>query len=170
MIMATEPKAFSYFSSEIHLPDSSRPGEQREGVFLYIQSLPYQLKNKVTVLYTSYELTREAMKTACTLALRLDAVIEIVAAEVVPYPMPLDRPPVPFRSFIRCFESTLNQYPVKTELRVFLCRDQLEFLKQVLRPDSPVIMGVKATWPTQDEKLVQSLRRAGYEVILAKRQ
>src|SRR5271157_5523162 len=48
----------------------------------------------VTVLFTSATETAEALKTAATLAADLNARINLIGVQVVPYPLPLDRPPV----------------------------------------------------------------------------
>jgi len=63
-----------------------------QDMFHYIQSVPFQSKDrlKATVLSTDYEATRVAMKSACALAVRLNAIVEVVAVEAVPDLMPLD--------------------------------------------------------------------------------
>lgn len=135
----------------------------------YIHSVPAQAKStsEITVIFTSFELTRKAVMNAGTLAMRLGTHIVVMAAQVVPYPLPLDQPPVPYGFLFRRFEAVIDQFPVKTEFRVFLCRDQLECMKSLLSTGSPVVMGVrKRLWPTREARLARQLRRAGYEVIL----
>jgi hypothetical protein len=169
--MATESKKLFDSALEVQVPEVPQLGGHLQDMFPYIQSIPFQSKNrlKVAVLFTDYEASREALKNACTLAVRLNTIIEVVVAEVVPYPMPLDSPPsVSFRCLIRGFEASLDEYPVKTELRVFLCRDQLKALKHILRPNSPVLMAIGSSNPSLDEKLAQDLRHAAYDVILVK--
>jgi len=166
--MSTETKTLSDSPLEVQVYEPPCLREHPQDMFPYIQSVPFQSKDrlKVAVLFTDCEATCEAMKTACAFAVRLNAIIEVVATEVVPYPIPLDSPPsVFFRCLIRGFEASLNEYPVKTELQVFLCRDQVKALNCILRPNSPVLMVIGKSNPNQDEKLARTLRHAGYDVI-----
>jgi hypothetical protein len=170
-IMATETKTLSDSQLEVHGPEIPRLGEHPQGILPYIQSVPFRSNNglKVSVLFTDYEATRESLMSACSLAARLNAIIEVVAAEVVPYPMPLDSPPsTPFRCLIRSFEASLDEYSVKAELRVFLCRNQLEALKHILKPNSPILMAIGRSNPIRDEMLARNLRYSGYDVIQLK--
>ena len=169
--MATEVKKLSDSQVEGQGPEIPQLGEHPQGMFPYIQSVPFRSNNglRVAVLLTDYEASREALKSACSLAVPLNAIIEVVGAEVVPYPMPLDSPPsVSFRCLIRCLEALLDEYSVKTELRVFLCRNQLEALKHILGPNSPILIAIGRSNPNQDEKLARNLSYAGYEVTQLK--
>jgi hypothetical protein len=164
-------KMNSYTSIGLAEPARLRKGTQ--DVVTCIHSLPIQTKPKVeiTVIFTSFDLTQEAVKSAESLAMRVGVPVAVVAAQVVPYPLPLDRPPVPSGFIFRRFESIVKQLPVKTEFRIFLCRDQMQCLKSILSTDSPVVMGVrKRFWPTRDERLAQRLRCAGYDVTLVKKE
>jgi hypothetical protein len=159
-IMPDSQKSNAY--STIGLPET-------QDVVTYIHSIPVQANSKleITVIFTTFDLTQEAVKNAGALAMRLGARVAVVAAQVVPYPLPLDRPPVPHGFIFRRFEALVDQFPVKTEFRVFLCRDQLQCFKSILSSGSPLVMGIrKRLWPTRDERLARQLRRAGHEVIL----
>jgi hypothetical protein len=60
-----------------------------------------------------------------------------------------------------------EEFPQIKKVSAYLCRDELETLKQVLKPPCPVVMGVRKTWwPDHDKHLAQKLRHAGYDVIL----
>jgi hypothetical protein len=122
---------------------------------------------EVFVFFTSQEQTLKALKKAGDLARPIGARIVVLVAQIVPYPLPLDKPPVRLKFIIRRFETIASQYPVKTEVRVYLCRDQLEMLKRTLSSNSPVVIGTrKRWWPTREARLARKLRRAGHEVIL----
>jgi hypothetical protein len=124
-------------------------------------------KLEISVIFTSFDSTQVALRRAETLARRLDAGVTLVVIQVVPYPLPLDKPPVPLGFIIRRFEAIVSESPVKTEISVFLCRDQKIALKRALRPKSLVVLGIrKRWWPTREKRLVCLLRRAGHEVIL----
>jgi hypothetical protein len=122
----------------------------------------------VSVLFTSTNQTIRALEHAEVLASRTGAGVNVVAALVVPFPLPLDRPPVPFEFIIRRFEELTKNCARKTQICTYLCRDPVIALKTVLDPKSPVIMGVreKSWWPSREKRFARKLRRAGYEVIL----
>jgi hypothetical protein len=121
----------------------------------------------VFVLFTSTNQTLKALEKARELARPFGAGILVVAAQVVPYPLPLDRPLVPFEFVVRRFKEMAERFPENTRVFVYLCRDLLEALKQILTPNSLVVIGIrKRVWPTREERLARKLRRAGHDVVL----
>jgi hypothetical protein len=164
-------KTNSYTS--IGLPEAATLREGTKDVVTYIHSLPVKTKSKVeiAVIFTSFDLTQEAIKSASVMAMRVGARVAVVAAQVVPYPLPLDKPPVPYGFIFRRFEALVEQFPMKTEFRVFLCRDQLQCLKSLHSTGSPIVMCIrKSFWPTRDKRLARKLRRAGHEVTLVEKE
>jgi hypothetical protein len=86
---------------------------------------------------------------------------------VVPYPLPLESPPVLVEFNEKRFRVIASQSPVETKVQIYLCRDQFEALTLVLNPASVVVLGgPKRWWPTQERRLARKLRKAGHEVIL----
>jgi len=131
------------------------------------QSINPENQISISVIFTSVNRTLKALARARELARPVGADIRIVAVQIVPYPLPLDRPPVPFEFVVRRFEEMTNHHMPKTPVSAYLCRDPVEALKQVLDPKSLVLIGFrKRWWPTGDERLARKLRRAGYEVLL----
>ena len=124
-------------------------------------------KLNISVIFTSVDATLVALKEAGNLANSLGARIMLVAPQIVPYPLPLDSPPVLTEFNENRFRVIASQSPVETGVQIYLCRDRFETLLSVLRPGSIVLLGgrKRAWWPTKDERLARRLRRAGYEVI-----
>jgi hypothetical protein len=123
----------------------------------------------VFVVYTSFNWTLKALEKALEIARPLGANIVVVAAQVVPFPLPLDRPPVPMEFVIRCFEEKANELPDGTQISAYLCRNPMEALKRILSPHCPVVIGIKKRWwPTHDGRLARKLIRAGYNLTLVK--
>ena len=123
-------------------------------------------KLNIAVVFTSAESTLAALKEAGTLATSLGASISLVAPQVVPYPLPLETPPVLVEFNENRFRVMANESPVEANVRIYLCRDRFETLAAVLKPGSIVVVGGrKRWWPTGDEILARRLRRAGYEVL-----
>ena len=120
----------------------------------------------IAVIFTSVESTLAALKEAGSLANSLGARIKLVVPQVVPYPLPLETPPVLVEFNDQRFRVIASESPVETSVQVFLCRDRIATLTSVLKPGSIVVVGGKKRWwPTRDELLARQLRRAGYEVF-----
>jgi hypothetical protein len=121
----------------------------------------------VNVIFTGASRTRAALAAAVSLAAGLQARVTILAAQVVPYQLPLEEPPVA----IEFTEQKLWQMAAEQEsgaaVVLYLCRDREQTIRQVLRPESVVVIGGrKWWWPTEEQHLAKILRRDGHRVIL----
>ena len=126
-------------------------------------------KLNISVVFTSVESTLAALKEAGNLANSLGAQITLIVPQVVPYPLPLETPPVLLEFNENRFRVMASESPVETSVQIYLCRDRLETLTSVLKPGALVVLGGRKPrwpwWPTKDERLAGHLRRAGYEVL-----
>jgi hypothetical protein len=123
-------------------------------------------KLNIAVVFTSVESTLAALKEAGNLANSLGAQIKLVVPQVVPYPLPLETPPVLVEFNENRFRVIASKSPVETSVHIYLCRDRFETLASVLKSGSIVVLGGrKRWWPTKDERLARKLRGAGYEVL-----
>jgi hypothetical protein len=121
----------------------------------------------ISVVFTSVDATLAALKKAAGLASSLGAHITLLVPQVVPYPLPLESPPVLLDWNERRFRVIAAQSLVETTVQIYLCRDQLQALGIVLLPRSIVVMGArKRWWPTAETRLVRKLRLSGHEVIV----
>lgn len=121
----------------------------------------------IVVIFTSVDATVAALKRAGTLAESLGARITLVSPQVVPYPLPLTSPPVLLDFQEKRFREIAAESPVDIRVQLYLCRDELDTLKKVLRPHSLVIIGGRRRWwPTREQKLARKLQK-GHEVIFA---
>jgi hypothetical protein len=121
----------------------------------------------VSVVFTGTRWTSAAIKSAGTLADSLGCSITLLVPQIVPYPLPLERPPVPLGWNEKRFEMMAGESPVGISVKVYLCRDRAMALGAVLKPHSIVFIGglKRWWWPTTEERLAKTLRRAGHEVI-----
>jgi hypothetical protein len=123
-------------------------------------------KLNISVVFTSVDSTLEALKEAGNMANSLGARIMLVVPQMVPYPLPLETPPVLVEFNENRFRVLASESPVETSVQIYLCRDRFETLTSVLKPGSIVVLGGrKRWWPTKEENLARQLRRAGYEVL-----
>jgi hypothetical protein len=122
----------------------------------------------ITVVFTSPDPTIAALKRAGDLAESLCARITLVVPQIVPFPLPLTSPPVLLDFQEKRFREIASESPVDITVRLYLCRDGMEILKNLLTPHSLVIVGGrKRFWPTLAQRLARRLRKAGHEVIFA---
>ncbi len=123
---------------------------------------------EVAVVFTSTDATLAALRKAGALAKSLRARITLVVPQIVPYPLPLNSPPVLLDFTERRFEAIARNSLVETVVRIYLCRDGFRLLQDVLKPGAVVVLGGRHRWwPTAGKSLARKLRRAGYEVIFA---
>jgi len=124
------------------------------------------LSLNIAVVFTALEPTLAALKEAGALAQSLGAQITLLVLQLVPYPLPRESPPMLVDFNEKRFRVLASRSPVKTRVCIFLCRDRMETIMNVLRPNSIVVIGGrKRWWPTVDKRLAHKLRTAGHEVI-----
>jgi len=123
---------------------------------------------EIFVVYTSVQATVIALTRAAALAKGLNARLRFVMLNLIPYPLPLETPPVRCDFSERRLLDIVIASPVETTVQLCMCRQRFETLVALLRPRSLVVIGGRKTWwPTKEEKLARELGRAGHEVILA---
>src|SRR5258708_19431400 len=123
---------------------------------------------EVNVVFTTVQGILAALRTAGGWAHDWSSLIRLVVPEVVPYPLPLERPPVSVDFTRRRFLKMTGACPDAVEIHVHLyfCRERQRCLLQVLKPRSVVVMGGrKRWWPTGEHKLASVLRSRGHQVV-----
>lgn len=120
----------------------------------------------VAVVFTSETGTIAALKRAGALADRLAGRITLIVPQIVPYPVPLESPPILLDFSEHQFHEIAEGSPVETAVEIYLCRDRGETVEAVLERRSLVVIGgSKRWWQTAEQRLARRLRRAGHEVI-----
>ena len=123
---------------------------------------------EVVVLHTTVTETLEALKAAAHLAHGLSARIRLLVLEVVPYPLPLDRPTVPLPFTQRRFRTLADNATIETNVDIHLVRDREKSIDAVLEPRSVVVIGTHRTWwPSAQSRFAKRLERSGHQVIYA---
>ena len=123
---------------------------------------------EVNLVYTQLPGAAKSLDVASGLARGLGARVTVHVAQVIPYPLALKSPQVPVQFAEQQLLAMAGEQPVETSIKIYLCRDLTETIRQVLKPDSMVIVGSrKRWWPTREKKLAAALRRDGHRVILS---
>ena len=128
-------------------------------------------KFEVNVLFTNPKGTLAALRTAGALARDLDATIRVLAVQTVPFVFSLERPTVSTAFTEQLLLDLVRQEvqgSIETTAHLYLCRDQLDTLGQVLAPNSLVVIGGwRSWWPTDAAWIARMLRSIGHQVIWA---
>ncbi len=128
---------------------------------------------EVVVVHTAIPATLVALKTAATLAQGLSARIRLLVPQVVPYPLPLEAPPVPVSFTERKFRTVAEASAVETMVEVVLCRDIDSALENLLPQRSLVVLGARSSrwwglgWPNAETSLARRLRSRGHQVVIS---
>ncbi len=119
------------------------------------------------VIFTSHAATLAALRWVARLGNRLATRPIVLMFYVVPYTLPLDWRAVPEGFLEGRIRSLKAATPVEFSVRIYLCRNSKESLRQVLRPGSLVVVGGKQRWwPTDEQRLARRLRQEGHQVFL----
>jgi len=117
------------------------------------------------VPFTTPQLTQAALNAANRLGAGLNAEIRLLKVQVVPFPLDITQSPVPEEFLERQMRGFRSAMPVRCEIR--LAREAEAGLVSGLKQSSLVILAsAKRAWKTHTERLAQSLRRAGYTVVM----
>ena len=125
---------------------------------------------RVHVIHTTAAGTRAALLNAGMLANGLGAELTLLAAHVVPYPLPLHTPASPAAFTEQALSALAAGCGVDAQIKVLLCRDRDETLPKWLARDAIVVAGVaRRIGPGSCWWLLRRLRKAGYKVIVVER-
>src|SRR5213593_3790396 len=108
---------------------------------LPVGQLP-QAKTKVNIVYTTPAGTRAALTAASSFSEGMEINIRILAFQVVPYPLDIDKPAVQPDFAINHILMKLVPYSDRQfTLQYMVCRDRDDALIQCLEPKSLVVIG-----------------------------
>jgi hypothetical protein len=138
------------------------------GTRIWPQSVLNDGTLEVVVLFTTAPATQIALRSAAKLADGLSAKIRLLVPSVVPYPLPLNQPPVSPQVFQRRLRDLAQQASVPCAIDIRLCRDQWDAVVQALTARSLVVIGRRPRWWQRSErKLAERLLRDGHQIAYA---
>jgi len=121
----------------------------------------------VLVPYTTTDLTRAAFSAVVAFTRNLGAHVSLLAVQVVPFPLPLDRPAISMSFFEQELDAVARSIEVPVDAHVIIARDRELALDRGIAPGSLVVLATrKRWWPTAQTKLARLLARTGHSVAL----
>lgn len=129
---------------------------------------------EVVVLFTGVPATLLALRTAAQLAQGLHARIRLLAPQCVPYPLPLNKPPVSSEAMERRLQRLamrsqleLATAPaVSVSVEIVYCREVWDAVEARVRPQSVIVVGRRGGWwPKAEDRVAGKLRTAGHHVV-----
>lgn len=125
---------------------------------------------EVNVIFTTCEATAAAVKASESLAHGLAERIRLRAGIVVPLQLPLDQPLVSVEFFEKVLQEVAGEPGtdgLERSIHLYVCRDWVDTLLEVLKPNSVAVMGLRRRWyPTAESRLARVLRKKGIRVLL----
>jgi hypothetical protein len=122
---------------------------------------------EVALLFTAREATVSALEKTTAFLTGLNARINLVAVQTVPYTLALNHPPVSVSFNEQRLQDIVSESPIETTAHLYICRCPFETLTSVLMPGSILVVGTrKRWWPTWERKLARKLESAGFRILL----
>ena len=91
----------------------------------------------------------------------------MLVPKVVPYPLPLELPPVSPDFTEAAMSRFVSGLELEIAVKIGLCRDRNEMIREAVSPGSLVVISTrKRWWPGAQWTLARQLRRDGHTVIL----
>jgi hypothetical protein len=133
----------------------------------HLEALASEKVIEVVVLYTSVELAEAALKRAEELAHGMELRVRLVYAQIVPYPLPVDKPPINLDHLQHELALVSEHSGLAVEGEIVLARDIQTALQTTLKPHSIVVLASRRRlWRTKEESLKKECVKAGHEVVL----
>jgi hypothetical protein len=124
---------------------------------------------EITVVFTTVEATRDALKKAELLASDLGARIRLIVPQVIPYPVSLDTPPVQCQFVEEEFRALVADPAVETKVDIRYCRDRWLMLKDALEPGAIVVLPARLGLSSEGAAIAKRLRQAENHVLVFKK-
>ncbi len=122
---------------------------------------------RLVVPYTSPEPTMAALRRASEWAEYLGGRVFLLAVRQVPFQLPLDHPDFLPEAFLNQLENLTDGLSHAVCIQLVLARDKRDSLRQLIPPDSMVVIAAERRWrKTEEERLARFLSRAGCTVSL----
>lgn len=127
---------------------------------------PSGARLQVNVIFTEAIGTLACLRSAAVLARGLDARIRLIVPRIVPYCLPLDRPPVAVVHERRRFSALAVSAGVEADVEICYGRDANAIFAFTLHSHSLVLIGARRRWwPSRAQRCRKCLESAGHRVM-----
>ncbi len=121
----------------------------------------------IVVPVTSLELAKAALTAAGRLARDLNGIVTLALVQIVPFPLPLERPDVKADHLICRLKSLAASSTMPIRILVVQARDRKTAMKDVIPHGSLVVLATRRRWwRTAEESLARCLAADGRQVVL----
>jgi nucleotide-binding universal stress UspA family protein len=124
--------------------------------------------SRIVIPFTSSELTREALRVTAEIAgVPGGVTVTVLAVQVVPYPLPLDRPDVEAERLLARIAELAGSRAIHVQVLLALARDGQRVMRSQIPPGALVVLATRRRWwKTREESLARVLVRDGHRVVL----
>ncbi len=135
-------------------------------------SVPYPAvaggpKAHICVIFTDVARTRAALLAAVQLGRGLDLQLRLLAACRVPFPLPLEEPPISIGFTEDLMFGLVSDLDTEVAIQILLCREPEAALREALGPETLVVIGTpKSWWRSQYRNLALRLKADGRNLVL----
>ncbi len=121
----------------------------------------------VHVIATTFEGTREALRTAIPLAAGSGAGVTLVVPQVVPYAMEIDAPLPSTAFFVKRYQQIVDELGGSATIEVCHCRSLTDIVERLAAPGATIVVGGPAgRWLTSpEERFAGKLAGLGARVV-----
>ncbi len=123
------------------------------------------LDPRLFLICTSEPAARSALARAAPMLQGLAVSITLLAPQVVPYPLPLGRPPVAIRFLRARLRALVWNSGLVGDARIFLCRERAEALLDQLPKRCTVLFPAPRFWERGNRKLANALLKQGHKLL-----
>lgn len=150
--------------------DTTEPTKQRGQFFTDLVEGTAAEPLEVNVIFTELDATAAALQAAESFARELSARIRLRAGLVVPVQLPLDQPLVSVEFLQQALRDLVDRslaVELERTIHLYVCRDWMDTLSAVLKPDSLVVIGARRRWwPASTNRLARALRAQHNRVVV----
>lgn len=119
------------------------------------------------MIFTDIIGTRAALLAATRLADGLDLPVSLLAARSVPYPLPLESPPVSVEFTEHEMCCLVSDLDTEIAVHILLCREPEAAIRDALGPEALVVIGTgKGWWRSRYRNFARRLRADGRHLVL----
>ena len=122
----------------------------------------------VVIPHTSPDLTAAALRSVQPLVTGLEAAVTLMAVQVVPYPLFLDRPDVDPGRLAADLDDLASACDFPVRVVIVVARERTSALQQAIPKGTLVVIPTRPRrwWRTTEKRLAGALRRNGHTVTL----